>query len=134
MGASNPELPVQSTAVDTHCHLFLMDQEPAVAVEAAKAARVERMICVGVDVQTSERSIQIASELDGVRASAGIHPHDADTFDDGAAARIETLLKDPSVVGVGSVASTGSGCTASARRSCGPWRRTSSSRATVENR
>jgi TatD DNase family protein len=101
MGASNPELPVQSSAVDTHCHLFLMDQEPAVVVEAAKAARVERMICVGVDVQTSERSIQIASELDGVRASAGVHPHDADTFDDGAAARIETLLKDPTVVGVG---------------------------------
>ena len=70
-------------------------------VEAAKAARVERMICVGVDVQTSERSIQIASELNGVRASAGVHPHDADTFDDGAAARIETLLKDPTVVGVG---------------------------------
>jgi len=101
MGASNPELPVQSSAVDTHCHLFLMDQEPAVVVEAAKAARVERMICVGVDVQTSERSIQIASELDGVRASAGVHPHDADTFDDGGAAGSETLLKDPSVVGVG---------------------------------
>ena len=68
MGASNPELPVQSTAVDTHCHLFLMDQEPAVAVEAAKAARVERMICVGVDVATSERSIEIAAQLEGVRA------------------------------------------------------------------
>jgi len=101
MGASNPELPVQSTAVDTHCHLFLMDQEPAVAVEAAKAARVERMICVGVDVPTSERSIQIATELEGVRATAGVHPHDADGFDDEAAARIETLLKDPAVVGVG---------------------------------
>ena len=101
MGASNPELPVQSSAVDTHCHLFLMDQEPAVVVEAARAARVDRMICVGVDVQTSERSIQIASELEGVRASAGVHPHDADGFDDDAAVRIETLLKDPSVVGVG---------------------------------
>src|SRR6478672_1003890 len=101
MGASNPELPVQSTAVDTHCHLFLMDQEPAVAVEAAKAARVERMVCVGVDVPTSERSIQIATELEGVRATAGVHPHDADGFDDEAAARIETLLKDPAVVGVG---------------------------------
>jgi len=101
MGASNPELPVQSEAVDTHCHLFLMDQEPAVAVEAASAARVKRMICVGVDVPTSERSIAIASELEGVRASAGIHPHDADAFDDEAAARIETLLKDPAVVGVG---------------------------------
>ncbi|HEX3298928.1 MAG TPA: TatD family hydrolase [Actinomycetota bacterium] len=92
---------MQSTAVDSHCHLFLMDQEPAVAVEAAKAARVERMICVGVDVATSERSIAIASELEGVRASAGVHPHDADGFDDEAAARIETLLKDPAVVGVG---------------------------------
>jgi TatD DNase family protein len=101
MAASNPELPVQSTAVDTHCHLFLMDQEPAVAVEAARASRVERMICVGVDVPTSERSIAIASELEGVRASAGVHPHDADGFDDEAAARIETLLKDPTVVGVG---------------------------------
>ena len=102
MGASNPELPVQSGAVDTHCHLFLMDQEPAVAVEAARAARVERLICVGVDVQTSERSLEIA-----IRARGCARPRPASTlttptaFDDGAAARIETLLKDPSVVGVG---------------------------------
>jgi len=54
-----------------------------------------------VDVPTSERSIQIATELEGVRATAGVHPHDADGFDDEAAARIETLLKDPAVVGVG---------------------------------
>jgi TatD DNase family protein len=101
MGVPNPELPVQSGVVDTHCHLFLMDQEPAVAVEAARAAGVERLICVGVDVPTSERSIAIASSFDPVRASAGVHPHDADGFDDDAAARIEGLLRDPVVVGVG---------------------------------
>jgi TatD DNase family protein len=101
MGVSNPELPVQSGAVDTHCHLFLMDQEPAVAVEAASAAGVERLICVGVDVATSERSIAIASVLDPVSASAGLHPHDADGFDDAMAARIEELLRDPAVVAVG---------------------------------
>jgi TatD DNase family protein len=101
MGLSNPELPVQSGAVDTHCHLFLMDQEPAVAVETAKAAGVERMICVGVDVPTSERSLEIAAQLEGVYGSAGVHPHDADGFDDAAAQRIETLLRDPLAVGVG---------------------------------
>jgi TatD DNase family protein len=101
MGVPNPELRVQSGVVDTHCHLFLMDQEPAVAVEAARAAGVDRLICVGVDVETSERSIALASELDHVRASAGVHPHDADGFDDAAAARIETLLREPTVVGVG---------------------------------
>jgi TatD DNase family protein len=101
MAASNPELPVQSGAVDTHCHLFLMDQEPAVAVEAANAAGVERMICVGVDVATSERSLDLASQLEGVYGSAGVHPHDADGFDEAVAQRIETLLLDPRAVGVG---------------------------------
>jgi TatD DNase family protein len=101
MASSNPELPVQSRAVDTHCHLFLMDQEPAVVVEAARAARVDRLVCVGVDVSTSEASIRIAGELPGVAATAGVHPHDADTFDDAAASRIEELLREPVVVGVG---------------------------------
>jgi TatD DNase family protein len=101
MGVPNPELRVQSGVVDTHCHLFLMDQEPAVAVEAARAAGVDRLICVGVDVPTSERSIELATRLEHVRATAGVHPHDADGFDDTAAARIETLLRDPAVVGVG---------------------------------
>jgi TatD DNase family protein len=101
MGVSNPEPPVQSGVVDTHCHLFLMDQEPGVAVEAARAAGVGRLICVGVDVATSERSIAIASDLEPVSASAGVHPHDADGFDDESASRIETLLRDPAVVAVG---------------------------------
>ncbi|MEP6759327.1 MAG: TatD family hydrolase [Actinomycetota bacterium] len=101
MSGSNPEVAVKSRLVDTHCHLFLMDQEPAVAVEAARVARVDRLICVGVDVETSERSIEIASGLEGVFASAGVHPHDADGFDDASAARVEALLRDPSVVGVG---------------------------------
>jgi TatD DNase family protein len=101
MGTSNPELPVQSGAVDTHCHLFLMDQEPAVAVETANAAGIERMICVGVDVSTSERSLALAAELEGVYGSAGVHPHDADGFDDAAAQRVEELLRNPLAVGVG---------------------------------
>jgi TatD DNase family protein len=101
MSGSNPEVVVKSGVVDTHCHLFLMDQEPAVAVEAARASGVDRLLCVGVDVETSERSLQIATELEGVFASAGVHPHDADGFDDVAASKVETLLREPRVIGVG---------------------------------
>jgi TatD DNase family protein len=101
MGKKNPVLPVQSGAVDTHCHLFLMDQEPAVAVETARAAGVGRLICVGVDPETSARSLELADSLEGVFATAGMHPHDADRFDDVAASRIEELLHDPRVIGVG---------------------------------
>jgi TatD DNase family protein len=101
MSGSNPEVVVKSGVVDTHCHLFLMDQEPAVAVEAARASGVDRLLCVGVDVETSERSLQIARQLEGVFASAGVHPHDADGFDDVAASKVETLLREPLVIGVG---------------------------------
>lgn len=97
----NPELPVQPGAVDTHCHLFLVDQEPAVVVQAARAAGVDRLICVGVDVGTSDRSLELADSLEGVFATAGMHPHDASDFDGAASARIEELLHDPRVIGVG---------------------------------
>jgi TatD DNase family protein len=101
MARKNPELTVQSGMVDTHCHLFLMGVEPAVAVETAKAAGVDRLICVGVDVETSRRSLEIADSIEGVFATAGVHPHDASAFDASASARIEELLHDPRVVAVG---------------------------------
>ncbi|HYY08204.1 MAG TPA: TatD family hydrolase [Actinomycetota bacterium] len=101
MGRSNPELPVQTGAVDTHCHLFLSDREPSLVVEAANAAGVERLICVGVDPETSARSLELADSIAGVFATAGMHPHDAGSFDAAAGARIEELLHDPRIVAVG---------------------------------
>lgn len=101
MGDQNPELTVQPGAVDTHCHLFLMDREPPDVVEAAKASGVDRLICVGVDPETSRRSLELAEGIDGVFATAGMHPHDASAFDAEAGARIEELLHDPRVLGVG---------------------------------
>jgi TatD DNase family protein len=101
LGEKNPELPVQSGAVDTHCHLFLMDQEPALVVETARAAGVERLLCVGVDVETSRRSLELADSLPGVFATAGVHPHDAHAFDAEASTAVEGLLHDPRVLAVG---------------------------------
>jgi TatD DNase family protein len=87
--------------VDTHCHLFLLDLEPADVVETARAAGVDRLICVGVDVESSARSAEFADSLEGVFATAGVHPHDAASFDQASAARIEEMLGDPRVIGVG---------------------------------
>jgi len=87
--------------VDTHCHLFLVDREPSLVVEAAREAGVDRLICVGVDPATSARSLEIADSIAGVFATAGMHPHDAGLLDAAAGARIEELLHDPRVVAVG---------------------------------
>ena len=101
MSDRNPEVPGQPAAVDTHCHLFLSESEPSGVVEAARAAGVDRLICVGVDPETSRRSLELADSLEGVFATAGMHPHDASGFDRQAGARIEELLHDPRVLAVG---------------------------------
>jgi TatD DNase family protein len=101
MGGPNPEPPVQTGMVDTHCHLFLIDREPSLVVETAMAAGVDRMICVGIDPETSARSLELADSIGGVFATAGMHPHDASTLDAASGARIEELLHDPRVVAVG---------------------------------
>ncbi len=87
--------------VDTHCHLFLMETDPAEATRAARGAGVDRLVCVGVDADSSRRSLELAESLRGVFATAGVHPHDASTFDRAAGTAVEELLVHPLVVGVG---------------------------------
>jgi TatD DNase family protein len=101
MADQNPEESVQSGAVDTHCHLFLLGDEPSPAVEAARAVGVGTLICPGIDPATSRRALELAESLRGVFATAGVHPHDASSFDERAGAEIEELLGDPRVVAVG---------------------------------
>ena len=97
----NPELPVDAGAVDTHCHLFLMDRQPQVVVEEARAAGVDTLICAGIDPESSRRSVELAESLRGVFATAGMHPHTASEMDRTAGNAIEELLGGPHVVAVG---------------------------------
>src|SRR6185436_14921478 len=92
---------MQSGAVDTHCHLFLIDGDPAEAVEDARNAGVDTLVCVGIDPGSSRRSVELATSFPGVAATAGMHPHDASAFDADAEAEIEELLANPLVVAVG---------------------------------
>jgi TatD DNase family protein len=87
--------------VDTHCHLFLMEREAAEVVAEARAAGVGRLVCVGIDPESSRRSAELAQSFRGVFASAGMHPHSASALDRRAGAVIEELLADPLVVAVG---------------------------------
>src|SRR5712691_13481792 len=102
-GASEPgesEAPA-GLAVDTHCHLFLMEQDPADVVATARAAGVTRLVCAGIDPSTSRRSAELAASFRGVFATAGMHPHTASDLDRRAGSEIEELLADPMVVAVG---------------------------------
>ena len=93
--------PPHGFAVDTHCHLFLMEGDAAATVRKARRGGVERLVCVGIDPASSRRSLEMAESFRGVFSTAGMHPHSASDFDQAAGAVIEELLADPLVVGVG---------------------------------
>jgi TatD DNase family protein len=56
---------------------------------------------VGIDPDSSRRSLELAESFRGVFATAGVHPHTASEFDAEAGAAIEELLASPQMVGVG---------------------------------
>jgi len=63
---------------DSHCHLHWEEGEHPVehTLERARAAGVDRLLCVGIDRPTSRRGREIAAAHPQVLASAGIHPND----------------------------------------------------------
>ena len=82
---------------DNHCHLPDDLNEASQVVEDAKELGVHRLIDVGTSVIRSAQCISRAEQLDGVRATAGVHPHDAKDGIEG----LEELLPHPKTVAVG---------------------------------
>lgn len=52
---------------------------------------------------SSELAVTLANKYDKVYAAVGVHPHDADTLDDGACQRLLELANDGKVVGFGEI-------------------------------
>jgi len=68
---------VNTTWVDSHCHLPSDLDEARVVVEAAAAAGVGPLITVGCDRPSSLTNLRLAATFDAVAATVGLHPHDA---------------------------------------------------------
>lgn len=86
---------------DSHCHLHLCDDaDPTDLVTAARAAGVDNMVTIGIDVESSRRAIDIAGTTD-VHASVGVHPNSATGWDEAAHRAIDELATDEHVVAIG---------------------------------
>ncbi len=88
---------------DSHTHLDIMGLPVPGVLDAAHAAGIERVITVGVDLESSRWSARCAEEYGTVYAAVAIHPNDtgAVTALDDVLAEIETLAGLPRVRAVG---------------------------------
>lgn len=86
--------------IDSHAHLDLLD-DPAAALDRAWQAGLSAVITIGVDLPTSEDAVRRALQDPRVFATVGLHPHDARLQDSSLWARLDELLDEPRVLGVG---------------------------------
>jgi TatD DNase family protein len=85
---------------DSHCHLHLCDHAPIVEVlRSALVAGVDRILTIGIDGPSTRASQRIASD-NGLLFSAGVHPNQADEWDD-SREEIESALGHERCVAVG---------------------------------
>lgn len=88
--------------VDTHCHLgdARFDDDRAAVLSRARAAGVHHIVTIADSLPATELAVSLARRH-GLSATAGVHPHEASSWNSEIEARIATALDDPVVVAVG---------------------------------
>src|SRR5215207_10968254 len=93
--------------IDSHCHLDLehFPEGPDAVLERARAAGVGAFVVIGVDrdLSSARAAIELAARRHDVRATAGVHPHDASVLDAAMLAELDALVAKPEVVAVGEI-------------------------------
>ena len=91
--------------IDSHCHLNddKIFPDRATVISEAKAAGVTLFLCVGWDVESSKKALQIAHEFPEVYAAVGIHPENLEGVNDDSLKQIENLAHDPKVLAIGEI-------------------------------
>jgi TatD DNase family protein len=78
-----------------------MDADVADTMAAAHAAGIDRVVQVGVDVETSRLAARLASERDDVWAAVAVHPNEAHAATESDWKAIAELAGQPRVVAIG---------------------------------
>src|SRR3990172_1116407 len=91
--------------VDSHCHLQdrKFKGEHDAVIQRAREAGVTAMVCVGYDMESSRRAIDIANSHESVYAAIGIHPHDAKTLRQRDIDELAALADSAKVVAIGEI-------------------------------
>jgi len=90
--------------IDTHSHIYY-DKYTDIdeVLDRAQENNVSKIICVGVDIESSFKSVNLAEKYDMIYATAGYHPHEAKDTDANYLKELESLLLHEKVVALGEI-------------------------------
>ena len=91
--------------IDSHCHIYYdaFDSDVEDVIIKAQDAGVEKLICIGVDLESSESSINLANKFENVYATIGFHPHESKLAEPDFLNILSSMSEDPKVVAIGEI-------------------------------
>ncbi|TRZ95454.1 TatD family deoxyribonuclease [bacterium] len=91
--------------VDTHCHLDFpaFDQDRDEVIKRAKEHGVGYIVNIGSSLLGSTKSLELSAANACIYATVGIHPHEADSFNQEMRIALEGLAKKEKVVAIGEI-------------------------------
>ena len=91
--------------IDTHAHLYYdnMYENLSEVLSIAESNNVKKTICIGTDLGTSLKSVEIAEQYENVFATVGIHPHDSKDVPKDYLIELKKLSKSKKVVAIGEI-------------------------------
>ena len=91
--------------IDTHCHLNYspLFEKHKIIIQHAEDAGVKQIICVGTDLASSFKAIDLAETYKNVFATVGIHPHDATSVQSNWQKDLIELSRHPKVRAIGEI-------------------------------
>ena len=91
--------------IDTHCHLY--DEKLYANLDKiianASEANINKMICIGDNLNTSEKSIKISEKYKNIYATVGIHPHESKNAPISYLSTLEQYAAHKKVVAIGEI-------------------------------
>lgn len=99
------EIPRFETAIiETHCHLDYLDTDQLTATLAqAKEVGIERIITIAVSVDNLSKVLTLTRYADNIWGTQGIHPHEAESWNEAVAASVRAGSEDPRILAIGEI-------------------------------
>lgn len=91
--------------IDTHIHIDFpnFNKDRADVIKKAQEVGVEKMINVGVNLETSQKSIDLAEKYENIWATVGVHPSDVKEYTPQIEQELFELAKHNKVVAIGEI-------------------------------
>ena len=89
--------------IDTHCHIYYDKYRDDIdqVIHRSIEHNISKIVCVGVDFESSKKSVDLAEQYEMVYATAGYHPHDSKDASDDYLNNLKILAENPKVIAIG---------------------------------